>query len=870
MIWRACRLVVLLGLLIAMVIGSVKYRRGIVPLPDYEPGNLPPWPKRPLVGPPFPTPYSPPLPPAKVYTGIDTRHLPFMPDLESTGQFKVLIELEDPGDPKSIALAKEVQRALERARPENPSRMESFPTWKTNDPLHPELIPLGWYLSIKRVKRLSEGNWRAVVFANPICTTKERNRVRTLNHHIEYYRYVDGVLEFVGDEIDPYFGQGIFPIVRPEKDHDPSLRLCLHFRPARIRTCGRPPREPRPVDGRMEEALDRSMSSGDLGPFRAGWESGMHRLLANVVNSTLCTAWWLALALACPPLSARADNFVVDAQAPGAADTNPGTTERPFRTIQRAVDRARPGDTVFVMAGNYDERVQIRQGGAEGQPITLTARPWRSAVVRGFDVHASFVRIEGFEITALHPATAVQLHGAHCEILDNAIHDMMTAVAGTTGEPTRGTNRRDYSAVAHHRIAYNKVDHCQYGFMLGGNDWLVENNEVNRLFMYTPGNRYDDCDYTRFFGKGCVQRYNYYHGSIASEIRTAHVDCLQTFTVNGESAEDLVFDDNVCFDFHQMCMVESTSHIGSVRNWTFRRNIISTNSKAMSGGWGPDIIQTQDVTIDHNTISNVRWATIGLRGKESTGGRIRNNILCHAERAVIAGDGDFTASAPLIEFNLTFDTSPAPGATNLNGKDPLFVAPSQRNFRLRQGSPAIAAGPDGTTLGALPYPNVYYVDPRHPAAADEPGWGYPAVPLKTLARACDLARTGETIVLRGGVYRETLRPACDGVTIRAMPGETVTISGADLIEGWRREADGGWSAELPSLPAHVLRDGQPWSKFAYDGAAKRMIVNSGDPRLHVYEAVVRRQAVDKGTRQDVKIEGIAVANTTSAPEGTVP
>lgn len=49
-----------------------------------------------------------------------------------------------------------------------------------------------------------------------------------------------------------------------------------------------------------------------------------------------------------------------------------------------------------------------------------------------------------------------------------------------------------------------------------------------------------------------------------------------------------------------------------------------------------------------------------------------------------------------------------------------------------------------------------------------------------------------------------------------------------------------------------------------------MIVNSGDPRLHVYEAVVRRQAVDKGTRQDVKIEGIAVANTTSAPEGTVP
>ena len=38
--------------------------------------------------------------------------------------------------------------------------------------------------------------------------------------------------------------------------------------------------------------------------------------------------------------------------------------------------------------------------------------------------------------------------------------------------------------MAHNRIAYNKVYHSQYGFMLGGEDWLVENNEVNRLFIH--------------------------------------------------------------------------------------------------------------------------------------------------------------------------------------------------------------------------------------------------------------------------------------------------------------------------------------------------------------------------------------------------
>jgi hypothetical protein len=563
----------------------------------------------------------------------------------------------------------------------------------------------------------------------------------------------------------------------------------------------------------------------------------------------------------CATAQARAATYVVDQAAPGAADTNSGTEEKPFKTVQHAIDVVKPGDIVLVMAGQYDERVKVRTSGAEGQPITLRAMPRRSVVVGGFDLQASYIRVEGFEITAEKPATAVQLGGSHCEVLDNYVHDMMVGVAGTVGKPSPDGKSRDYSAVAHNRIAFNKVDHSQYGFMLGGEDWLVENNEVNRLFMYTPGNRYDDCDYSRFFGKGCVERCNYYHGSTSSEIRVAHVDCLQTFTVNGEIAQGLVFENNTCFDFHQMCMVESAPHIGSVRGWTFRGNIVSANSPTMSGGWGPDIIQTPDVTIANNTIATVRWATIGLRGQESTNGQIRNNILGHAERAVVHGDKDFSAANPLIEYNLTFKTWPALGEKNLNGRDPLFVDAPKRNFRLRKGSPAIGAGQDGVTIGALEYPNVYYVDPRHPAATDEPAWGYPAVPLASLAKACAVAEPGETIVLRGGVYRETLRPGNDGVTVRAMQGEKVTISGADVIEGWKREADGSWTAPLRFEPKKVLRGGQPWDEFIYEPAAKRIVVKSGDPRLHIFETLVRKQGIDLGGRKDVKVEGIKVTNT---------
>lgn len=563
----------------------------------------------------------------------------------------------------------------------------------------------------------------------------------------------------------------------------------------------------------------------------------------------------------CASGQARAATYVVDQAAPGAADTNMGTEEKPFKTVQHAANMVEPGDTVFVMAGKYNERVKIKTSGTESQRITLRAMPRRSVVVGGFDLQVSYIRVEGFEITAEKPAVAVQLGGSHCEVLDNYVHDMMVGVAGTVGKPSLDGTMRDYSAVAHNRIAYNKVYHSQYGFMLGGEDWLVENNEVNRLFMYTPGNRYDDCDYSRFFGKGCVERYNYFHGSTSAEIRVAHVDCLQTFTANGEIAQNLVFENNTCFDFHQMCMVESAPHIGSVRDWTFRGNIVSANSPTMSGGWGPDIIQTPGVTIANNTISTVRWAAIGLRGKESTNGQIRDNILCRAERAVVHGDRDFSAANPVIEYNLTFKTWAAPGENNLNGKDPLFADAAKRNFRLQKGSPAISAGQGGVTIGALEYPNVYYVDPRHPAAADDPAWGYPAVPLASLAKACAVAEPGETIVLRGGVYRETLRPKSDGVTVRAMKGEKVAISGADLIEGWTREADGSWSAPVLSEPKQVLRDGQPWSGFTYDRAARRITVKNGDPRTHLFETVVRERGIELGVKKDVKVEGILVANT---------
>jgi hypothetical protein len=98
-----------------------------------------------------------------------------------------------------------------------------------------------------------------------------------------------------------------------------------------------------------------------------------------------------------------------------------------------------------------------------------------------------------------------------------------------------------------------------------------------------------------------------------------------------------------------------------------------------------------------------------------------------------------------------------------------------------------------------------------------------------------------------------------------MRTEKVTISGADLIEGWKREVDGSWSAPLAVEPRRVLSDGQQWSGFSYDAKARRIIVKEGgDPRLHILETVVREQGIDLAGKKDTKIEGITVVDTLQA------
>ena len=60
---------------------------------------------------------------------------------------------------------------------------------------------------------------------------------------------------------------------------------------------------------------------------------------------------------------AMAKDLIVDGNNPAATNSNPGTLEAPFKTIQAAMDRAEAGDSVLVRAGVYRESVTIKKSG---------------------------------------------------------------------------------------------------------------------------------------------------------------------------------------------------------------------------------------------------------------------------------------------------------------------------------------------------------------------------------------------------------------------------------------------------------------------------------------------------------------------------
>jgi parallel beta-helix repeat protein len=82
--------------------------------------------------------------------------------------------------------------------------------------------------------------------------------------------------------------------------------------------------------------------------------------------------------------------------ATDGSDSNSGTsTSAPFRTIQRAMNVVAPGDNVQIRGGTYREQVESTRGGTAAAPVSVSAYPGETPVIKGSVIVTGWVLDSG-------------------------------------------------------------------------------------------------------------------------------------------------------------------------------------------------------------------------------------------------------------------------------------------------------------------------------------------------------------------------------------------------------------------------------------------------------------------------------------------
>ena len=208
----------------------------------------------------------------------------------------------------------------------------------------------------------------------------------------------------------------------------------------------------------------------------------------------------------------------------GTASSYVSGTNGPWLTIGHAALGRLPGDTVIVTPGRYPERVTVTASGIFGSNITFKAVPPRSATMQGFFLNGSaYNHIEGFnisntnQVTAYNPGTGggIYVDGDYAEIVNNYIFSNVDWAVYVTA-PTSPNRVGVY-------IATNTMYMCGNGiYANGGNNLIIESNEVNRLYYWLGGvknsaNHYNE-NYGDVVGTNILWRNNWHHGTLFNEI----------------------------------------------------------------------------------------------------------------------------------------------------------------------------------------------------------------------------------------------------------------------------------------------------------------------------------------------------------------
>jgi len=381
--------------------------------------------------------------------------------------------------------------------------------------------------------------------------------------------------------------------------------------------------------------------------------------------------------------------------SPTGNDKNVGTLSSPWKTIQKAANTVTAGNTVVVLPGTYNERVKFAaspsHSGDSGAPVTFKSETAGAATINGgFDTrNANYLIIDGFKITTTTKGGAgggVLVGSNNVIIINNYFYNIPDA--GIRGYNNTSIIPYDIT------IKNNQIIGNQFGVIVAGNRWLVENNEVTLKRLITG-----DLDYFQFNGSNLVFRHNYLHGTSFADKSTATVNGWQANVPTGKTFSNIEISGNLVESFDEGVGLAGVT-ANSFDNVNIFNNVFDGwfSERANMGGYGVYAKKyLSSLYIKHNTFANL--ATAGVRASNSSVATVQNNIFFNTNngyyldtKAIITGGYNllnlvtkktFNNQTDLINLNPLFNNQ-----NSLLGLDNLPFTVDD-GFNLQAKSPAI-------------------------------------------------------------------------------------------------------------------------------------------------------------------------------------
>lgn len=384
--------------------------------------------------------------------------------------------------------------------------------------------------------------------------------------------------------------------------------------------------------------------------------------------------------------------------APIGDDSNPGTAAHPWRTIQKAANTLIAGNTVYIRAGTYHERVLPQNSGSAGNYITYAAYPGETATIDGSGVtlpddlaglfeisNKSYIRVAGLRVINAGPfndnAGLLVLNSGYITLENNATYNTTSSGIGVWGSNNV-------------TVDGNRVDEAGGGgwqeciSVAGTDTFEVRNNEV--LNCHKEGICAKDGS-----SNGQVYR-NHVHHTLRVGI---YVDAWDKHTYNIAVFQNITHDvqDNNGFSL-------ASEMGGLLENIRVYNNVAYYNryvglSISINGPGAQGQHPMKDIDVLNNTFYNNGWETwgggIALDNADAQNVVIRNNIVSQNLYFQIAVAPSVPTQTLAVDHNLIDGYRGTEGevrGSNYVEGDPLFVNASGANFHLGDNSPAIDAG----------------------------------------------------------------------------------------------------------------------------------------------------------------------------------